>query len=180
MVNCQKISISKFTQKTVGLILGLYSYFLKWWDLWRPENIDVERRIQGEDSNNFSKQGNLPIPLLSLKKPWVASETHSKRLNINRKPGPKAGAGTSPWQTAELLWTHEEPGTFHYWPAHLRDKHDQAESSQDARTTQSMQIDKCAMIHQQDEGPKKSHDHLSVNAEEVCDKIKCPFKIKHW
>lgn len=28
--------------------------------------------------------------------------------------------------------------------------------------------------------PKKSHDHLSVNAEEVCDKIKCPFKIKPW
>lgn len=150
----KKIRISKFTQKTVASYLGPCSYFLKWQDLWRPENTDVERRIQGEDSNNFFRQGNSPIPLLSLKKPWVVSETYSKRLNINRKPGPKASAGMSPWETAELLWTHEEPGISHYWPTHPRDRYDQAESSQDARTAQSMQIDKCDMVCQQDEGPK--------------------------
>lgn len=112
MVNGQKIRISKFTQKTVVSYLGPYSYFLKWQDLWRPENTDVERRIQGEDSNNFSKQGNSPIPLLSLKKPWVVSETYSKRLNINRKPGPKASAGMSPWETASFCGHMKNQGFF--------------------------------------------------------------------
>lgn len=108
-----KIQDFKIYPENCGLIFRPLFIFFKMTRFVKAWKHRCRRRIQGEDSSNLSKQGNSPIPLLRLKKPWVVSETYSKRLNINRKPGPKARAGMSPWATAELLWTHEEPGIFH-------------------------------------------------------------------